>query len=566
MRTLSNNTARTYLAMFLLGLVSLGTLALSASPAVALDDTQQAKLDQAKNYLKNANADLDSARGSAGTAAKPATGSRLRLTKMRLSSATQRLGQAGESLKDLPADDDAVGAVQKDYDKVAAGIAEVNAIINPPAGDKEEAPAESDDEPSDSGEAAAPAKDVPKLHYTQEEVLKNAKWYLRETNAYADKAAAVVARMDAEGSKPVHREVRDALKLIETGKEKHTLAVEYIDQLPADHPKVKPTFDGIKQAGDKLGALESRLKAEDSTLAKLTGMEHYPNFEKDYTLLNDLGRRYYDFQQTMQQPEKLAKVVAEDGQVLAVVQRIAKTYLPLVEQKTEQGGRIENRFNHFQTQRNKFATELIAYKQTLPALFEADLKEASDLADEGVAKKNSMYFGENSGIAQRFGWAEQKLLVMRAFGEEEAKPYVERLEEVREQIKQRAKSLEAEIIANNTMPIDNYTGEDRDEIVAMAIDGWRVQQPDAEVLIARIPGKAWARETRWEWFNGSFYKVDKSTLQVQLIVKHDDKLAVKRPLNVRKDHLKGDTLIAVPLDSFEDELIPQRYILLEKVK
>ncbi len=48
--------------------------------------------------------------------------------------------------------------------------------------------------------------------------------------------------------------------------------------------------------------------------------------------------------------------------------------------------------------------------------------------------------------------------------------------------------------------------------------------------------------------------------------RHDDKLAVKCPLNVKNDHLKGDTTIAIPLDSIEDELIPQRYLLLEKVK
>lgn len=545
-----NSYARKFLAPLMLGLICFGTLGITASSVFALDETQQTNLDKAQTAIKNANADLNAARGSAGTAAKPAAGSRAKLTNIRLDSARESLKTAAKLLTDLPADDDAVKTVQGNYDQVATGVAEVSAIINPDG----------------ASESESSGADAPKLHYTQEEVLKNAKWYLRETNNYADTAAAVVAQMDAEGPKPVHREVRAALESVSTGRTKHALAVEYIDQLPADHPKVKPTADAIKQAGDRLGALESRLNASNADLAKLTGMEHYPNFEQDYTLLNDLGRRYYDFHQTAQQPEKLAQIVTEDGQVLAEVQRIAKTYLPLVEQKTEQGDRIENRFNHFQSQRNKFVADLMAYRKELPALFEADLKEVTDLADEGVAKKNSMYFGENSGVSQRFGWAEQKLLVMRAFSEEEAKPFVERIEEVREHIKQQAKSLEAEIIANSTMPNDSYEGADRDDVVAMAIDGWRVQQPDAEVLTARIPSEAWTRETKWEWFNGSFYKVDKSTLQVQLIVKHDDNLAVKRPLNVRMNHLKGDTLIAVPLDSFEDELIPQRYILLEKVE
>ncbi len=562
------------LTNLVLAVVCITATLFSSSACLALDETQQAVLAQAQNYIKNANADLDAARGSAGTASNPAKGSRIRLTEMRLQSAQQRLDQAKESLDQLPADDDAVTPVLKSYNAVAAGIKEVNAIIHPPADNKEQAPADSesvDDSSSDSSADAAPAaqpEQAPKLHYTQEKLVKDANWYVRETNSYADKAAAVLARFDAQGDepKPVHREVRDALQNVATGKEKHKLAVSYIEQLPTDHPQVKPVADAVKQAGDRIGALESRLTAINTELAKLTGMEHYPNYDKDFELLGDFARRYYDFNISVQQPEQLAKVIAEDAQVMSEIQRIAKTYLPLVEQRTQEGDKLEKLFNHFQTKRNQFAQSLIEYKKQLPGLFEADLQEAVKLADEGVAKQNAMYFGPNSGIEQRFGWAEQKLIVIRAFGEEEAKPYIDRLEEVRQQIKQRAKALEAQIIANNQLPSDVYTGADRDDVVAIAIDGWNHQQPDAEVLMSRIPSQAWSRETRWEWFNGSFYKVDKSTLQVQLIVKHDDKLAVKRPINVRKDHLKGDTMIAVPLDAFEDELIPQRFIPLEKVK
>ena len=567
MTRLPFNMTRTILAVLLPALICLGTLALTSPSCHALTDEQQSQLSQAKNAIKNAAADLKAARSSAGTADNPAKGSRIRLTKMRLSSASQRLGQAKEILGKLPADDDDVKPVQQDCDTVAKGIEEVTAIINPPADTKkDEAKAEDDEDKADTAPAEQ-AEQAPKLDYKQEDLLKNARWYLRETNGYADKAAAVVARMDADqGPKPVHREVRDALELTNTGKQKYDLAMGYIDQLPEGHPQVKPVADEIKQAGDKLGAIASRLTAANTVLAKLTDMANYPNYDKDFTLLQDLGRRYTQFDITVQQPEKLASIIKEDPQVMSELQRIAKTYIPLVEQKTPEGERIEKLFNHFMATRTKFATDLTAYKEQLPERFEADLKEATDLANEGVEKQNAMYFGPESGIEQRFGWAEKKLLVLRAFGEEEAKPYDQRMAEIREQIKQQAKTLEAQIIAANTLPSDNYAGEDRNAVIAMAIDGWKVQQPDAEILTARIPSQAWSRETRWEWFNGSFYKVDKSTLQVQLLVKYDDKLAVKRPLNVRMDHLKGDTMIAVPLDSIDDELIPQRYILLEKVQ
>ncbi|MEZ6190327.1 MAG: hypothetical protein R3C45_03450 [Phycisphaerales bacterium] len=345
-------------------------LSVCADRVYALDDQQTAVLGQVQNALKNAEADLDAARGSAGTAANPATGSRVKLTAMRLDSAQQRLDQAAELIAKLPAEDGAVVAEKARYDAAEAGIAEVRAIINPPAApepapqepsEKEEAetpeepapaaPAESEDAPSEQPApkpAAPPVAAPPRLDYKQEELLKNANWYLRETNSYADKAAAVVAQLDGGDSKPVHRDVVMALENIETGKKKHALAVDYVNQLPGDHPKVKEAADAVNQAGDRLGALASRLGAADAELGKLAGIGNYPDYDKDVELLGDFCRRYYDFNQAVQQPEQLAQVIAEDGQVLAEIQRIAKTYLPLVEQKTAEGERIERQFNYFQ--------------------------------------------------------------------------------------------------------------------------------------------------------------------------------------------------------------------------
>ena len=107
---------------------------------------------------------------------------------------------------------------------------------------------------------------------------------------------------------------------------------------------------------------------------------------------------------------------------------------------------------------------------------------------------------------------------------------------------------------------------DRDELVAYATKAWAELQPDAQVLTARIPSQAWTRDTRWEWSNGAFYKIDASKVQVQLIVKHDDTLAVIRPVNLYKNHLKGDTVNAYPMDAIDEDLLPQRYLMLEKVK
>lgn len=536
----------------------------AARDATALDDDQQAALRIATTNIESAAADVESARGSAGTADNPAKGSRLKLTQMRLDQAIGRLNAAAEALTPLPADDAEVKAAKEQHAEVAAVVTEIEAILaggSKPATSNEEQPAAADND----APAMAPAPDAPKLHYKQEEQLKNARFYLKEVDRNGAAVAAIVQRLDGEGEPVVHGDVQEALNTLKVADDKYALAAKYLEGLPADHPEVKPVAENAAEAHDALGALRSRLEAADARLGKLTDMGNYPDFDADYEKMGEFTGRYGNFQMTQQQPEKLAEIIAEDAQVLAEMQRIAKAYLPLVEQKTPQGEQMENRFGYFVEQRTAFVNEALAYKEQLPGLIDADIAEAVGLAEQGVNEQKPMYFGPDSGIAQRLGWAEPKVAVLAAFDAEAAKPYQAKLAETRGQIDKMAASLSQQIIDANQPPPDRFEGADRDEVIQIAIDGWKEQQPDAEVIKAYIPSRAWERETKWEWFADAFHKVDRSSLQVQLIVKHNDGLAVIRPMNLRKNHLEGDTIIAVPFYGIDDKLQPSAYLRMEKV-
>lgn len=553
---------------FILALGLLGSV-LAASAGAALDADQQASLKTATANIKSAEADLNAARGSAGTAAKPAKGSRLKLTRMRLDQAIARLNTAAQALGKLPGDDADVKAAVAQHATAAASVVEIEAILSggeAAAAVPNDAPVAEDDAP-----AASPAK---KLHYQDEDKLKNGRFTLREANGYANAAAGIVARIDAEAEaaaedqaeteKVVHKDVKDGLATLDTADRKYDQAAAYLDQLPADHPSVQAYAKELATTKANLGALRSRLAATDVELDKLTNLKHYPTYDTDVEMLNSFIGRYGNLQ--VQQPDVLVEVIQDDGNVLAEVQRIAKTYLPLVEQRTEVGAKLENRFNYFMQKRTAYVKEAQAYKEQLPGLIDADIAEAVSLAEQGVNEQKPMFFGPNSGIEQRLGWAEPKVAVLVAFDPEAGEPYQAKLAETRQQIDKMAESLSQQIIDANMPPNNNFQGEDRDAAIEIAIDGWKKQQPDAEVIEAYIPSKAWERETKWEWFAGAFHKVDRSTLQVQLLVKHDDELGIIRPLNVRKNHLKGDTLIAVPLWSFEDKVQPHSYLKLEKVE
>ncbi len=540
-------------------------IVLGATSSRANSILQDQSLKSADSLVKQAVGDINAARGSAGTPGRPAKGSRLRLTKIRLSSAEQRLAAAGKLLASISTSVDGYAATKKRYDDAMAAVAEIKSIIAP---GKPPAPVKPKTGGSRPPEKKPATKSAPtkRLDYRQKDQLKNARFNLRQADGFARAAAAVLARIDGEGHKPLHKEVRSALDSLRRSIEKFNDAAETMRGLPVDHPEVAAFAAEIRSKGNEIQALKSRLQAEDAKLQKITGMENYPDYKKDFELVGDFSRRYGNFELAVQQPKTLAAVIAEDAQCVKEIRRIADAYAPLVAQKTSKGKAMEKRILYALARRKGFVEKLRAYKATLPTAIEKDIAEAASLAQEGVQNKKPLYFRRNAGIDQVLGFAETKILVLKAFGDGTAAPFEKRLTELRKLIAEQAKNLEAEIIANNPLPRDAYKGADRELLVKKAIDAWKKSQPDAEVLAAKIPSEAWEREIRWRWWRDAFRKVDRSHLQIQLLVRHDDKLAVIRPINIYKNHLKGDTLTAFPFNEVGQELGPDFYLPLEKVK
>ena len=559
MNSLQNSSKR----MVVLVLIA-GALAVDAA-AQDLDAAQKATLSTALTQLKNAESNIAAAKGSAGTQARPAKGSRLKLTNLRLGQAKSPLANVGKLLAGLPTENAEVKAALARHRTAEKTVKEIETILSggttKPSPKKEAAP-----KPGAQPKTTPSKTTTKRLDYKQEKLLKDARFHLRESEGYSKAAATVVARVDGGTNKPIHAEVKKAMNSLGRAISKHKNAVSAINQLPASHPDVAAIIKEANHAGNTMGAIRSRLQAEDRRLDKITNLSSYPNYQADYDIVGDFSGRYGNFQMTVQQPERMAQVVKEDGQCLQEIRRIAKTYQALAAQRTDAGVKMEKRVLYALDRRKQFATRATEYRKKLPGLFDADVAEAESISEQAVKEKKPLFFGTGSGIEQRLGWAEKKLLVIRAFDENEAKACDARLAAARKRIEGRETSLEAEIIENNPLPPDNYRGGDRRALEQRAIETWAKEQKDADVLAFRIPSQAWKRSTRWQWSGTAWYKVDTSKIQVQLIVKHDGEKAVVRPINIFKDHLQGDSITSFPFDTMKVPLTPRRFVLRSKVK
>jgi hypothetical protein len=264
-------------------------------------------------------------------------------------------------------------------------------------------------------------------------------------------------------------------------------------------------------------------------------------------------------------PAKLAEIVAQAPQVEQEVQRI-KTQWEAKPRGDRDASKVSNMLNFFQRNWDNYTQRLDTFKNNGPNQITQHLDEAEKMSDQAVAEKKPLFF--TGGIPQRMKWAADKLAVLNAIDPAAAKPLQARYDALKPTIPQKEASLRNEIIAANQPPKDNYSGPDKSKLIELAKSSWKEAHPDAEIIVVKIPGNDWKRDTRWTWYPTSktFEKTDRSKLQAQLLVKSktDPKLLEVHVVDLFKDHLSNDALKAVRWD---DKDVPvQNLILADKVK
>jgi hypothetical protein len=581
------------LALFSLALVW-PVLFAPAAFAQELSPQDQQKLAALQSGLQRVQTNLELAQQSAG--AGTPTGSKAKLSKMRLDSAAVDVPQLKQLLAELPAADPQVAqaasalaqteqAIQELDDRLSGKNAPPPAATSAPADTPAPvAPAASSAPPAAASPpdaapspvvvpapaaAAEPAADQPmRLGYQQEEVLKGARFNLREVSGGVAKLNEEVAGYQAvaDQNKVSYRAVKGSLATLENARRKAGFTQDALDKLPPNGAGVAETAAELAAANRELDAAEAYLAPLDQQLSRLIDPANYPDLQADLDRMRELSVMYNNPMILQTNREQAAAVMEQAPAAREEAIRIATTYLPLIEQRTEEGKRVEGAGNAFLQNLEKFKTAAEQTRQQLPGEIRADLAEANQVAEAAVAEQKPLFF--TGGIPQSMGFAREKLALYEMLDPGQAPALAKEVQAMQASLDQREKSLAELIIQQNPLPSDRYTGGDRDQVVAVAVDAWKHQQKDFEVLASRIPSEVWSRETLWQYSNGTWYYVDRSRLQVQLLVadEKNDSLAKILPINIWKDHQKGDAMIGTPIFSGDEVLQPSSYLLREKIR
>jgi len=523
--------------------------------AQQLSGEQQGKLNAVVSGLNQVKTNLKLAQDSAGPGTEVPQGSKAKLSRMRLDTAAVNMPQLKQWLAELPADAAAVKPVAAEFSATEQAIAALDARLS---GESAALPAAT---------PAATATAV-RLSYQQEEVLKGAQYNLNEVEGYAAALTHLVGELKPQTDQMAidYRQVQTGMNTIDTARLKAGFTRDDLDKLPADGQGVAQTAGGLKAALSEIDTAETYLKPLSVALSKSIDPANYPNLQADLKRLGELSSMYGNPQILQGDWPQAAAVLKEVPAAQAEAARIAQVYQSLIQQQTEAGRRFDGAGKYFQENLQAFQSAAEQEKQALPQQIRADLAEANHIADMAAADQNPLLF--TGGVPQAIGNALDKLALYSVLDPAQAPALAKELRSTEASLQQREKSLGALIIQQNPLPPDRYTGADREKIIATAVDAWKGQQADFTLLASRIPSEAWNRETLWQYSNRAWSYVDRSKLQVQLIIadEDDESLAIIQPVNIWMDHQKGDTLIGTPLHSGDEALQPGSYLLRDKIR
>ncbi|MEM8738460.1 MAG: hypothetical protein AAGG38_08295 [Planctomycetota bacterium] len=540
-------------AIFCLCLSVIGGV--TVSPAAADTAADLATLDR---HLKRAQANLDAVHASIGHRTRPPKGSAAKLARSRLEQAQSDLEPAGQLAAALPAEAPGVADATARYQAALALYTRLQNILTGGTA------------AADSAGEAPPRSGEVELGHPHADNLKNALFTLRNK---IETPANQLTQLHAEllpTADPLtinHRTVAAALATLQETRRQAGFVEQALAPLPPNGRGVPAAHQRLAAARQQLDDAEQYLLPLHARLTELVDPANYPAFEADRRRLADLGQSYaadYLFQSDRPRVAELYRQRAAAQQELV---RVAQAYQRLMQQQTDQGQQIEAVGNGTLASFRQFDTAVAAQQQSLSAEIREHLANADGYATQAVQNQKPLWF--TGGIPQEMGFAADKLALLTTLAPAQAASVQQEFDAMQASLRRRADSLKALIIRENQLPLDRYAGEDRDAAVAVARSGWAVQQPDAQVLAVRVPAETWQRETKWQYSRGGTWTlVDRSKLQVRLLVADPDQpeLAIDRPITVIQDHQAGNTMIGVPLYSFDDPLQPSDYLLREKIE
>jgi hypothetical protein len=314
--------------------------------------------------------------------------------------------------------------------------------------------------------------------------------------------------------------------------------------LPQDNQKVKNLkswMDALKKNTPLLEAYYLEGYKQAQAQAKKADIANFPDYNQDVERLKAMYKNYKNPASVFNNPAKAKAVVPLFHDEYAFYKSLPEKYaLPLQANKANS---LKTWLKTNDQYLDKFKAYQDDYATTLPGLFESELDQAVNTAEQARAQNKPAFF--KGGVAQRLERASDLLTVLEAIkGKDDPQvlALIGKYQAEKQKIDTVESAMAAELLASIQAPADAYSGADKAKLHGMIKNAWEKLYPEDEIMAIRFPVNTWNRTTSWKWNNAGWYKVDTSALVAKVVIKTDANIATIYPAYINKNHMKGDVL------------------------
>lgn len=306
-------------------------------------------------------------------------------------------------------------------------------------------------------------------------------------------------------------------------------------------------------------------------------IKNYPKFKQDKDFLNALYKKYSMNKIFSKGNEAAAKrLLADYDNDKKAYDKLDKKYAAFIEGNKaaytpgyKQAGEMKRSLRNAGQWIGKFTNAKKEFVAESGPRIEKLMTKTREKVTKAVKEKRPLWFtggGIGHAMMQISGQLDS-LAAIKGKNDSQVKALRGKFVNLSSQVKKAESDLKESILAATKMPANAYSGGDKNKIIDLAVKEWNKKHSKKPVLAKGISMPNWERRTEWRYHsvNGTHYKVDRSYLQVWVIIKTSDKLATQYFIELSKNHMQGDSItINVPTNLQGDVLKTE--MLLKNVK
>ena len=263
---------------------------------------------------------------------------------------------------------------------------------------------------------------------------------------------------------------------------------------------------------------------------------------EDTKFLRDIAKKYQSaWDKASQEPDEFVAIVRNFADDTATMKSIVGKYKSEIDAKSDLGKSVQSAAKGAAVGISSFTDGAQDFAKTFQERFKELIQRAKSDAASAESEKTPGYY--NSALHQ-LATAEWMLTILVAFNGEKD-PTAIMLGEQLTKLTQEYKTSHAKLVSETQrvakVPEERYQGSDLESLREDLASAWKKKYPKDKVLGVVFDQSEWKinRLSRWNSATKSWDHVDKSSLELTIIVEKDSNAALLHAAFLNKDNPTG---------------------------